>query len=108
MSALFRFLARALTAAGFAMLGADLLASLEAWTPSPYTLAWAYQFVPATENLTTIEAAMDGPPTVAVLPLSLALLWLGAIIFVIARKSPSHASAHSASVATGTSNDHAH
>lgn len=90
-----RFLGRLLTGAGFIVLGADLLASLEVMAPAPRTLGEAVSGGLAAADGTVLVAAVFGEGMrigpLADLPLSLVLLWLGAMFLLAGRTRKSAA-----------------
>lgn len=85
MSVLMRFAGRAVTGAGVVALGADTVHFLETGRRTPYTLAWTADQMLVQDGLAVSTDAAGGTGLVGSLPLSLVLLWLGAVFFVLGR-----------------------
>jgi hypothetical protein len=83
-----RFLARCLTGLGLVALGADGLIFLERGTRTPYTLDWAMSRIGGNDQPVTAAVATQGDAMGGV-PVSLICLWLGAVLFVLARRTRS-------------------
>lgn len=82
MGGLMRFFARCATGAGFVALGADALYIVEAQGRPPYTLAWLGDVAALGESMPVLAAAAGTGSPLGALPVSLTLLWLGAVLFV--------------------------
>ncbi len=86
MNAVTRFVARCLTGAGFVALGADALFYAETAARPPYTLAWVGERSTVGEAVPVLAAATATGTPLGALPVSLVLLWLGAMFFVAAAR----------------------
>jgi hypothetical protein len=84
MRALLRLFAWSLTAFGFLALGADLLAMLESGARTPYTLGRAQAAAHGLGWAPAPSCGGDLADLVCTVPVSLASLWAGAILFVAA------------------------
>lgn len=79
-----RLIAWCLTGIGFLALGADALHFAESAGRSPYTLAWAATHGAWQETMPVLAAVTRAGTLVGELPVSLVLLWLGAVLFLMA------------------------
>lgn len=86
MNAVTRFVARCLTGAGFVALGADALFYVESATRPPYTLAWIGEQSTVGDATPVLAAVTATGTPLGALPVSLVLLWLGAMLFVAAAR----------------------
>ena len=84
MGPVIRFLGRCATGAGFIALGADALAFAESAGRSPYTLSWVGAHLALDETMPVVAAATGAGSPFGALPVSLALLWIGAMALVLA------------------------
>ncbi|MCB0285086.1 MAG: hypothetical protein KDE57_00430 [Calditrichaeota bacterium] len=84
MDRLMRFLARCVTGAGFVALGADALVLAESFRRTPYTLAWLGKHTAIADDAPVLAAATESGTFLGGLPISLVLLWVGAMLFVMA------------------------